>query len=55
MICTCTHPDCYYIFPMNDEQPPRQCPDCGNPTVRAASPEEIVWFLAEHEKEARAC
>jgi len=33
---------------------PERCPDCGKKNVRAATPEEIAWYLHEHETEAKA-
>ncbi len=54
MICTCTHLDCYYVFEVDGRAIPEKCPDCGNPSVRPATPEEAAWFEAEHKEEPKA-
>ena len=48
MICACTHRNCYFVFAIMGRQVPDCCPDCGNHTVRSATPEEIAWFYTEH-------
>ena len=48
MICACTHRNCYFVFAINGRKTPERCPDCGNLTVRPATPEEIAWFFLEH-------
>ena len=54
MVCTCTHRDCYYVFVVKGQKLPDQCPDCGSHSVRPATPDEIAWFLLEHNEEAKA-
>ncbi len=54
MICTCTHRSCYYIFEIDQAEIPEQCPDCGNPSVRPATPEEAAWFYQEHRENNKA-
>ena len=54
MICTCTHKNCYFVFQVNGTAVPVRCPDCGNRSVRVATPEEVSWFYLEHRKSIKA-
>lgn len=49
MIYTCEH--CYFTFSRVSK--PEQCPDCGKPVIRQATPEEQLEFecnLAESKR-----
>ena len=54
MICTCTHKNCYFVFHVKGTEVPKHCPDCGNRSVRPATPEEVSWFYREHTSTAKA-
>ena len=54
MICSCTHRNCHFIFFMKENKLPDRCPDCGKRNIRAATPEEIAWYLHEHGDAANA-
>ncbi len=54
MICACTHRNCGYIFEVEGSEVPDTCPDCGNPSVREATPEEAAWFYQAHRSEPKA-
>ena len=54
MICSCTRYNCHFIFFMKEGSTPERCPDCGGKNVRAATPEEIAWYVHEHGKGAKA-